>query len=410
MTSMTATEFVHKIESLPPLPAIALNIQSIANAPNASAIDVGKALRCEPAIASRILRVANSSFYGGNQKVTQISRAVVMLGSRAIRNLVLGLCMRNTLAPSAENVGHHATLWRHSIAVAAVCDRIGRRLGFKPPEEAFLAGLLHDAGKLAMVGVDPNFISELFSKRLSETENLDAEREHFGLDHAEAGRQILAKWGLPESLCQVAGRHHASTIAIDDDADRLVAITIVANDMVRIMGYGPDAPVAGDRQPWEAVASLGLTKDDVGRLFAGLAERIDETVDLLELSDVRKEDEHAVHTPSLALWISDEPSADAGLCRAFLRGSGCDIRRIAPHDLPEDLSSEDVYFIDVTTAATFHQVASSLAAIGCGKIAVLADSRDGLPCRQREPTCGAYVIPRVFTVFDLQWMEQQWQK
>ncbi len=80
---MVETNFIKKIESLPPLPTIAHRIQSLTDAPNVSAEHVAKALRHDPAIASRILRVANSPFYGTAHKVTQISRAVVLLGTRA---------------------------------------------------------------------------------------------------------------------------------------------------------------------------------------------------------------------------------------------------------------------------------------------------------------------------------------
>ncbi len=137
MTVSAQSDLIEHIECLPQLPMIAHKIQSMAEAPNVSAEHVGTALRHDPAIASKVLRVANSPFYGVRGKVTQVTRAVVILGARAIRNLVLGICARNSLLPASRQTDEHLKLWSHSIAVAAVCDLIARRINFSPPEEAF---------------------------------------------------------------------------------------------------------------------------------------------------------------------------------------------------------------------------------------------------------------------------------
>ncbi|GAG29518.1 unnamed protein product, partial [marine sediment metagenome] len=128
-------------------------------------------------------------------------------------------------------------------------------MGFTPPEEAFLAGLLHDIGKLAMVTFDAEFVRELLLKHPSEKRCLEMEHAHFGMDHAETGSEILSRWGLPELFRHVAGQHHAPTIdgivshgrpggrPLPGDSDRLVAMVMIANGLVQIAGFGPDMPV-----------------------------------------------------------------------------------------------------------------------------------------------------------------------
>ncbi len=412
MTATAQTEFIRRIESLPPLPVIARNIQALTSAPNVSAEHVAKALRHDPAIASRILRVANSSFYGVAHEVTQISRAVVLLGSRAIRNLVLGLCARNLLVSSTGKVPKHIALWGHSVATAAVCDVVARRVSFSTPEEAFLAGLLHDAGKLAMAGLDPDFISALFSRRLTEAQSLDAERQHFGLDHAEAGCQILARWGLPDSFCRAAGRHHAAEFEPGGNADHLVAITMIANHIVRIMGHGPDTPVGGDRRIEGAATSLRIAEDDLTGLFVGLSARIEEALDMLGGTGGGKQNAPTLSAFSRILWVSDNGATGINIGQAFLAGTGSDIRRTAPADLPNDQSVEDVFFIDPGTGDSGDalEIASNLARDGYRKVAILTELCDGMDSRRRDPVSNVCFIPRVFTVFDLHWVEQQWKK
>ena len=373
---------------------------------------MAKALRHDPAIASRILRVANSPFYGAAHKVTQISRAVVLLGGRAIRNVVLGLCARNSLVPSTRQAAEHIALWTHSVAAAVACDLITRRIRFSPPEETFLAGLLHDAGKLAMAGCDPDFISALLRKHLPETQSLDQEREHFGLDHAQAGREILTRWGLPGVFCQVAGCHHAPEIEVQDDSDRFLAVTMIANDVVRIIGYGADVPAGSFHRVQTAAAALGLGDDDLANLFVGLDERIKDAVDMFGGTGGEQVAFPVIWSFSRVLWMSDRSPAGVNIGHVFLVSRGCQILRTAPGDLPDDLSEEDVFFIDSdsddSNAAV--QTATSLTKNGHRKVAVLMEPHDGMACRRRDAESRVCSIPRVFTVFDLQWVEQQWRK
>jgi putative nucleotidyltransferase with HDIG domain len=336
----------------------------------------------------------------------------VLLGTRAVRNVVLGLCARNSLAPSTKQAAEHIALWTHSIATAVACDLITQRIRFSPPEETFLAGLLHDAGKLAMAGCDPDFLSALLRKRLPEAQNLDQEREHFGLDHAEAGRQILTKWGLPRVFCQVAGRHHAPEIAIQDDSDRFVAVTMIANDVVRIIGFGTDVPAGSFHRAQTATAALGLGDDDLANLFVGLNERIEDTVDMFGGTAGEQLTAPAIPAFLRLLWISDDGTSGGNMSQLLLASQGCEILHTASADQHDDLSAEDIFFIDSVSddpkAAV--QTASSLATKGCRKVAVLVEPHDGMACRRRDAESGVCFIPRVFTVLDLQWLEQQWQK
>ena len=147
--------FVDRISKLPPLPAIAQQILAVTGSSDSSGSDVARVLRGDPAIAAKVLQVANSPFYGASQEISQLSRAATRLGVTAVQSLVLGMCARRTMSANTLHRSEHETLWHHATAVAAVCELIARRARFRPVEEAFVAGLLHDTGQLAMLTLQP---------------------------------------------------------------------------------------------------------------------------------------------------------------------------------------------------------------------------------------------------------------
>ncbi|MFQ5591552.1 MAG: HDOD domain-containing protein [Phycisphaerae bacterium] len=410
MTTSSETDFVRRIEALPPLPAIAHTILAVTSSPDASAHQVAQALRQDPSVASRILRVANSPFYGASQEITQISRAVVMLGARAIRNLVLGICARSALIPSAAQSPMHGVLWRHSVATATACDLIARSTRRMPPEEAFLAGLLHDAGKLAMVGYDADFISAVADKRLPEAACRDAERDRFGIDHAEAGCQILARWGLPESLCRVAGDHHAEAFEPSDKGALLLAITMLADDVAHIAGHAPDTPAGSERRLGDLVAYSGLSESDVITLFSELNARAEDAFDALGARCVQR-CSPTLQGLSRIQWITCDGASGRSLSMEYLTSIGCDIHRVNGPGLCVDLPTEDAIFIEQADddPSTAVELASKLTGGGCRKVVLLGEPGDDEVCRRRDATSGAGVVPRVFTVFDISWLERQWQ-
>ncbi len=413
MTVAVESNLIKRIESLPPLPMIAQKIESLTTSPNVSATQVGKALRQDPAIASRVLRVANSPFYGAAQKVTQISRAVVILGGRAVRNVVLGLCAKNSLVPSKNQDPEHVALWAHSVAAAVVCEQIARQCGVGAPEEAFLAGLLHDSGRLAMVGCDPDFVKVLLSRRLSEAQNLEAEREHFGLDHAEAGHQILAKWGLPDSFCQVAGRHHDAAIEVQGEADRMLACAMIATDVVQVIGYGSDIPAGSLHRLRTAAMALGLGADVLAALLVDLDDRITDTISLFGGVETQQASAPPPESFSRIHWVSDaEDAYGVNICEAYLVGRGSFVRRATPSDMCADVQTEDVFFIDVESVGSDDAVAmaSRLVSEGYRHVVVLSDGQNDRVVQLRNVEHDICVIPRLFTVYDLQWLEQQWKR
>ena len=407
MTVVGKTELVEQIESLPPLPTIVHEVLSVTGCADSSADDVARVLSRDPAIAAKILRVANSPFYGVAREITQISRAVVMLGSIAVRNLVMGICARDTLASAVRDVPEHSTLWRHSTAVASGCELIARQAGFKPAEEAFVAGLLHDIGQLAMVIFQPEAFRAVLREQRIGGRFLGLERRHLGIDHTEAGYQILSQWGLPESLCEVVRRHHAQQIHSQHAPASLLAIVMLADALAQVMGIGLDFPAGSTRRIEASATLLGLSDSDLLRILNGWERRMEEAFEMFAVADAA--DAPVKETASKhAIWISSIEAAHGNIGQVLLEQHGYSVRRVTPTDVSDDLRHDDLVLLDLPNDdPNAGELLSSLLRRGHGRLVLLADPDTDGPLRQRNPETGVCRISRLFTAFDLKWVEEQ---
>jgi putative nucleotidyltransferase with HDIG domain len=455
---MVASQAVllHQIQSLPPLPAVVHRTLSVADSSRASVEDVARVLSEDQAIAARILRIANSSFYGAERRITQVSRAVVMLGRTGIRSLVLGIAARDAFRTPTAQVPEHGTLWKHAFATAASAELIARHVGYKPIEEAFVAGLLHDVGQLAMVAFAPDSFRAVFRDQGHGARFLARERAQFGVDHTQAGFQILSRWGLPEPICQVALRHHEPQIDLHAPSARLSALVMLADTVAYLMGFGFDMPAGTLARAETAARFLEFGDTEQMRISGALNRRIDEVVEMFANVDVAPHQRESA-TAKRAVWVSHEDSA-FDIRQLVLEHRGYELRRVSPDGPGNDLSPDDLVILALSDQAAATAGAAELLRQGHRRIARLASSQlaspdrigeqgalapcasfesadgvtrgltpparqsaemsgvapaedvtVGMSPRQRDPETGVCVIPWLFTAYDIQWVEEQFR-
>ena len=262
MTRIKFEKRLAGVDDLPTLPNVANNIIQITQNPKSSALEVGKAISQDQALVSRILRMANSTFYGFPSKITTIAHAVVILGFVNIRNLVLTASVFDMFASKGEN-GYfdREEFWKHSLACGITSKLIAKRLGVKNLEEVFLWGLLHDLGKLVLY----TYFSEEFAEvvrlvRKKEILIKDAEQEVLGLDHTEVGGIVADKWNLPPELIKAIRFHHNPTRA--RESMRMVATVHLADIFCRAleMGNGGDCKISCiNEESWKLLSFNKLT-------------------------------------------------------------------------------------------------------------------------------------------------------
>jgi putative nucleotidyltransferase with HDIG domain len=204
------TNRTRALESLPPLPAVALRVIQVAQDPKASASDLALVVSSDPGLSARILRIANSAAYGRAREVTSVQEALVVLGFVQARNVAISSAITSAYAPDSLNALFRISeFWRHSIAVAFKASELAAQSRRLDVPTAFTAGIVHNMGRLAMFFADPAGIDQAVAHALAHDISLEeAEHEQPGYDHAELGETLARRWNLPEEIAAAVGRHH----------------------------------------------------------------------------------------------------------------------------------------------------------------------------------------------------------
>lgn len=233
---------------LPALPQVAMKVIEVASDPNSSMRDLESAVARDQAIASTVLRLSNSAYYGMPGRISTLSRAVLVVGSDKLKSVVYAACTES-LFRKPKSSFEDRILWEHSLATAIVARFLAKQLGHTAGEEALVAGLIHDIGKVVMDTNARDKYQWVVQRVRNEHDTfVAAERDIFGFDHADVGGLVAHKWSLAESLVEAVRCHHNPGAATLDPG--LTAIINMANGICVKLEIGPE------RRPDLDLASL----------------------------------------------------------------------------------------------------------------------------------------------------------
>src|SRR3954468_1260336 len=201
---------INAISHIATLPEITLKIIELVDNPRSTAQDLNKLISNDPALVSRILKVVNSAFYGLPGQIGSINRAIVLLGLNAVKNIVIAASLTKLFRGGRVSPHFSAKdLWSHSIAVGVMSKMIVGRLHNALPDEAFLAGLIHDLGILVELQAFREPLVEIAERATKEEiKYVELENQILGIDHQALGAALTLKWKFPRSFQYVTGHHH----------------------------------------------------------------------------------------------------------------------------------------------------------------------------------------------------------
>ncbi len=240
---------VRQCPTLPSLPAIAIQVLDLAQRDEVDIAEIARIISKDPALAGKILRTVNSSFYGRSQSVSNLSQALVILGLQSVKTLVLGFSLVTNLRQAKSNGFKHIDYWRRSIYAATAARILAGRLHIVQQEECFLAGLLKDIGMLVLDQVLGPAYGETYVKATTHQELVTIEQADLGVTHADVSGVMASMWKLPPLLSTPMARHHSIEGVDDPTLKRLVNVVHLA---------GRCADVFVDKNP--ALAITGVRK------------------------------------------------------------------------------------------------------------------------------------------------------
>jgi putative nucleotidyltransferase with HDIG domain len=256
LSNLQLEKLIKNTSDLPSMPEHAFEVIRITGLAETSAVDIAKTLSKDPSLAARVLRLANSSFYGLTREVSSISDAVVVLGMRTVKSLALVAASFPWLQKALKgNSLNPDLLWTHCFTTAVTAKLLAKKTDAPDAEIAFCAALLHDMGSVILCLWKDGDFTDLIEEAINSGATFDAvEKEILGFDHAEVGAALTRQWNLPEVYCNAIEYHHHPSNNPNDSY--LSDIIHISDWLVRTRGINEgisEATYAKDEAAFERI-------------------------------------------------------------------------------------------------------------------------------------------------------------
>jgi putative nucleotidyltransferase with HDIG domain len=285
---MSPDEMKEKVQSiiqLPALPTVAMEVVEMVDDPKTSASKLGKLISTDQALTAKVLKIANSPFYGFPKKISTIDFAIIVLGYDALKEIVISISLVSSLQKKGDQMFDAKSFWDHAITTGVLARRLARDLDYRVSGEVFVGGLLHDMGISVLHRYFRNDFKRIVEiTRDTDLTTLEAEESVMGVTHADVGGWLAARWNLPDQLVEAITHHHTPGRATKS-AD-LVSLIHVADVFACKMAGNPpdfDKGVAFDQ---EALARVRLNDPNlVNEYIANYASIVQQDVEQITQVD-----------------------------------------------------------------------------------------------------------------------------
>jgi putative nucleotidyltransferase with HDIG domain len=227
---------------LPTIPVVATKVMQLIESESATAEELAKVVASDPAVAARVLKISNSSFYGCQRQIQTLSHAIVVLGFGTLKSLVVAASVKQVYQPYGLT---EKMLWEHSFGAGLAARIIAKETRVVNEEEAFLGGLFHDIGKIIMNTMDHAQFHDVMQRCYNDGLSFeDAERLVYSYTHSEVGGLVIKKWNFPDMLMHAVLNHHVFDFAEDEDTVQvnLTCVVGLADMLCHKVGIGIREP------------------------------------------------------------------------------------------------------------------------------------------------------------------------
>ena len=265
---------------MPSLSTTVTKVLEICNRPDTSANDLNRVISLDPVLTGQVLKLINSAYYAFHNKVTSLTRAIIILGLNTVKNLALSTAILDTLGKTASSQSFTMDdFWTHSISAGVTAKAFAKEKNVPPEdlEEYFVGGLLHDLGKIPLTNRFPeDYAQTLEMAKRSEGPVYRAENDVFEIDHGVVGEMIAEKWKLDQKIKDALRYHHQPEEA-GEDSHALVGVVSLANLYVNTLRLGSSGEFYPEEERFDDYlqqAEIDGTK--LSELREGILEKIEE--------------------------------------------------------------------------------------------------------------------------------------
>ena len=265
---------LRKLEDLPPMPQIVIKAREVMANPNAGIKDLVKLFEKDQSIVTKVLRLGNSAYYGVSSKIATVQHAAVLLGQKTLGEVITMAGISNLMGKDLAGYGFDSgDLWRHTLAVGFGAKFLADRVKPHLSNDAFVAGLIHDAGKIVL--------DEYVLERKDEVETfmaaeehtfLDAEKNLLGVDHAEIAANFCKMWIIPDAITQAIRWHHRPS---HSSGSEIALFLHVADYFAKMSGMGASPDDLNYQMEEDAFESLGLQEEELDFLLVDVMESVE---------------------------------------------------------------------------------------------------------------------------------------
>lgn len=281
-----------QIKQLPTLPAVATRLLQMTADTDSDTKEVIRLIESDPSLAAKILSLVQRASAGVRLGVATVEKAVVMMGFEAVRNTVLTIKIFETFGQSGDpaTAFDRREFWKHSLAVACAARMLATQLQWKvDPEEAFVCGLLHDMGKVALDACLPKSYDRVVRQAMQRRANIaDVEKQLLGLDHTVAGRRLAQLWALPDSVVECVWLHHHPPESLPRSLKHAPCVRIVhvADLISRELHVGFSGNHLQPERPTDVARRLEMPEEAVQHVQHLLAPEIEDRANLIGLDSL----------------------------------------------------------------------------------------------------------------------------
>jgi len=271
-------ELISEVVKLVSVPDVYYKLESLIEQPSSSIDDFAQVLGADADLCARLLNLANSAFYSMSTPIVSIEKAVMQIGVRQIREMVLVTAIKGAFDSLPSDQVDMDSFWRHSIAVGMMAKHLAKAIRMPQPDRMYVPGLLHDLGRLVLFLKMSSVMSELMRRRDDEKLSLQQlEQDYLSFTHADVGARLLAQWKVPASIVEPILHHHQPHYSLE--YHRETCLLFIADRVVMEQGFGDSGEAnlgAFSEQELLIVKEQGLDLDQLSKIWQDAEEEVKE--------------------------------------------------------------------------------------------------------------------------------------